>query len=155
MIGRPQKSSDWQHEPNTEGGWYSRGGTVSSHRPEKDMPTRPERERLVSVPDTTASGVPRTALQALMEAAPHQEPAMSLEELADVPTPALDALDLLDESDRELVLMYVFGRMSYERIKDDVGQDWRMQTKRSVDAALNRVRMIMENTTQEELELAS
>ena len=68
----------------------------------------------------TPPHMPETEYQALMEAAPHEEPMRSKEELSSE-TLVQDLLALLSDEDQLIVEARVFGGMSYQDIADRHG----------------------------------
>lgn len=76
--------------------------------------------------DAPEHRIPENEYQALLEAAPHDEPVVSRAERLAGPTPALTALHQLDEMDREIVERRVFERQSFQAIAHEMGFPHRM-----------------------------
>ena len=117
------------------------GGGSRTREPDADLKTRPYREVLTNdMPLADIGPRPETDLQALMEAAPHTEPAVSQEQL-DVAAagPALSALDVLDEQELFVVRAYVFERRTLQDIADEMGLAHRYSVSRIRDRAYERM----------------
>lgn len=101
--------------------------------------------------------LPETDLQALMEAAPHQEPYRAQQQAELLPTPALDLLDELGEPDRSVVNWYVFEKRSLRWIaaalEEQYGTDHPYQISRIRDRAFGTLAAQLE-TTQDDWDLA-
>lgn len=55
----------------------------------------------------------------------------------------LDALDLLDERDRDIVRMYYYERMTYQAIANELGMHSRQRAFQVVRQALERLRQAL------------
>ena len=86
--------------------------------------------------------VPETPLQALMEAAPHQEPVRSREEMATVSELIEDVLDELPPEDRQLLDAVVRGQ-SFRTQALEVGDPNHVATYRRWQELRSRLRILL------------
>lgn len=85
---------------------------------------------------------PLTAMQALMEAAPFEEPPISIEELADLREILCDALDKLSDQSRWIVEACVSGRTSLRELGREIALS-KTHVARLRDAAFAELREIL------------
>jgi|SaaInlV_125m_DNA_1040241.scaffolds.fasta_scaffold59004_3 DNA-directed RNA polymerase specialized sigma subunit len=82
---------------------------------------------------------PDTELQALMESAPHEEPAESWDTMHDKREYAADLIETLDDSDQFVIHAIFYQRMSLRKIGTMMGRD-KNWVARKRDGALRRMR---------------
>lgn len=118
----------------------------------EDMPTRLANSNhgvYYSLDERAAMGAlhghrPETAIQALMETAPHDEPVTSMEELADLREVLCDALDKLDDQQRWIVDACVSGRTSLRELGTEINLS-KTHIARLRDAAFAQLAELLEN----------
>jgi RNA polymerase sigma factor (sigma-70 family) len=87
---------------------------------------------------------PDTALAALMECAPGQEPLASLEELSPLRDILADAIDALSERDRWIVDSLVTARLSLRQLADQLSLS-KTHVARIRDEAMAKLRLALQD----------
>jgi RNA polymerase sigma factor (sigma-70 family) len=87
---------------------------------------------------------PATALAALMECAPGQDPDLSLEELSPLRDILADAVDGLSERDRWIVDSLVTARLSLRQVAEQLSLS-KTQVARLRDEALAKLRLALQS----------
>ena len=140
--------------------------SYSSAKPRADMDMgaaarRPPKEILVeqwvdewAPPNHPQNQHPTTDMQALMEAAPHQNPETSQEEYDARPAPTIQALEQLDDPWRTVITWHVLEQRSLRDIAEELGLDHPYQVSRIRDTGFEMIETIM-GTTQEDWTLGA
>jgi len=96
----------------------------------------------INTPSVGFLHLPQTEIQALMEAAPGEEPVESLEEIQPLREAVADCLDQLDAQDKFVIDALNSERVSLQELGDRLGVS-RMHASRLRDAAFGRLRAVM------------
>lgn len=93
-----------------------RRGYSMDRTPENEILTQPS-----DLPDGRTYRHPHSPMQALMEAAPYEEPVPSRQEVAELLTVVRDAFDSMEHDDRMLLEAVIFERQSFRQLERRYG----------------------------------
>lgn len=102
-------------------------------------------EILSMLADHNAVRRPESDLEAIMSAAPHESPDRSLDASYGLRERLLDAMEDLDDTDREIVSQVVFGQESHAQVARNLGFKTHSPITRRLEKALNQLAVILDD----------